>query len=270
MTYRSYDGTQAPEDAQNTNESAPGNAAVPAAEECGRDARDPSKPATTFGWHSRGYLPHFDGDRTIQFITFRLNDSIPADVLAKYKDKLHWTEDTAPGSRKAAALRRMVEAYEDSGKGACHLIDRRIAVLVRDALSSSDGRRYNLVAWCIMPNHVHVLIEPQEAYSVTSIVHSWKSYTAHKANRLLGLAGRFWMPDYFDRYIRDRNHLAAALRYIVENPVRAGLTDNPEKWEWSDVVISYFESAPGNAAVPAAEGCGRDARDPRHPRNCPH
>ena len=100
-----------------------------------------------------------------------------------------------------------------------------------------DGSRYRLLAWCVMPNHVHVLIEPVE--TLPKIVQSWKSYTgrwalAHNAELGLGVpGGRFWMRDYWDRYIRDQRHLDAVVAYIHRNPVIAGLCDRPEEWMWS-------------------------------------
>ena len=142
-------------------------------------------------------------------------------------------------------LRKRTEQYADSGHGACYLRDERIARLVQDALKYFDGERYRLLAWCVMPNHVHVLIEVTE-HSLSDIVHSWKSFTAHRANKLLARTGRFWMPDYFDRFMRDDRHFAATVDYIRQNPVKAGLVDAPEKWPWSGWVES-----------------GRDAREPR-------
>ncbi len=216
-----------------------GHAAVPAAE------LTATSPSPHKGWHSRGYLPHFDAEHAIQFVTFRLHDSVPADVIRQWKQELHWSEAISPDSKEAATLRKRIEQYADSGKGACRLQDERIARLVQDALRHFDGERYDLIAWCVMPNHVHVLIEVK-GHSLSDIVHSWKSFVAHSANKLLGINRRFWMPDYFDRFIRDENHLAATVAYIRQNPVKAGLVDAPEKWPWSGSI-----------------GDGRDARDPR-------
>lgn len=184
------------------------------------------------GWHSRGYLPHLDAADIVQFITFRLHDSIPVIVIEQWKRELHWRKGLATDSEEAMELRTRIEKYIDSGKGACYLRDERIARLVQDALKYFDGHRYRLIAWCIMPNHVHVLIEMM-GESLSKIVHSWKSYTAHRANKLLGRSGAFWGPDYFDRYIRNERHLNATVEYILRNPVRAGLVDVPEEWPWA-------------------------------------
>lgn len=86
-------------------------------------------------------------------------------------------------------------------------------------------------------NHVHTLIEPLEGNPLARIVHSWKSYTAKEANRILGRAGRFWSPEYFDRYIRDERHLVNAISYIHHNPVKAGLAEQPEDWPFSSAKL---------------------------------
>lgn len=171
------------------------------------------------GWHSRGYLPHFDSAETIQFITFRLADSLPravAESLAKLTDSLSETDRSL-----------------DSGYGACWLGESAVADLVQDALVHFDGQRYRLLAWCIMPNHVHAVVQPVAGNSLGGIVQSWKSFTAKAANRLLGREGPFWHKDYFDRYIRDEGHLARTVDYVENNPVKAGLITAAADWPWS-------------------------------------
>ena len=130
----------------------------------------PPGPYSHKGWYSRGYLPHFDHPGLIQGITFRLWDSLPAHVVASLVEDLQETDDSAKRAR--------VEAYLNAGHGACYLRDPRTAHLVEDALLYFDGERYRLIAWVIMPNHVHTLIEMIEGYPLHRIVHSWKSYTA--------------------------------------------------------------------------------------------
>lgn len=126
----------------------------------------------------------------------------------------------------------MHPTYEDAGHGACDLRDPRIAEIVENALLHFDGQRYRLLEWCIMPNHVHVLIETASGHALGDVVQSWKSFTAKKANQILGRSGKFWMADYYDRFVRDENHLIAVRRYIRENPVNAGLCDRAEEWRF--------------------------------------
>jgi len=85
----------------------------------------------------------------------------------------------------------------------------------------------------VMPNHVHSLIEMVKGYSLGGILHSWKSYTAKKANWILGRSGQFWDEDYYDRYIRDDDHLRIAIGYIEQNPVKSRLVTDATQWKYS-------------------------------------
>ncbi|MEK7995003.1 MAG: transposase [Planctomycetota bacterium] len=171
------------------------------------------------GWHSRGYLPHFDSPETIQFVTFRLADSLPRAVV----DALRLREDAV----------QHIDRELDAGLGACSLRHTEIASLVQDALFHFDSERYWLIAWCIMPNHVHAVIDVSGDHSLSDIVRSWKSFTARRANTQLRRLGTFWHADYFDRYMRDEDHLARTVEYVEENPVKAGLVGAAIDWLWS-------------------------------------
>ncbi|MBF0233953.1 MAG: transposase [Desulfamplus sp.] len=123
--------------------------------------------------------------------------------------------------------------------------DKEIAKTVVDAWKYFDGKRYDLVAYVVMPNHVHVLIRTYEGFPLSNVVHSWKSFTAHKINKYLKLCGRdartpgsspkVWQNEYFDRFIRDERHFVQAIAYIHENPVKAGLCHYASEWPWSSV-----------------------------------
>ena len=175
------------------------------------------------GWHSRGYLPHFDSPETIQFVTFRLADSLPRAVI----EALNFQAD---------AVQR-IDLELDGGSGACWLRRPEIASLVQDSLLHFDGDRYRLLAWCLMPNHVHVVIEIPGSHSLSDIVRSWKSFTSRRANVQLGRSGPFWHADYFDRYIRDEEHLARTIEYVENNPVKAGLVDAATDWTWGSAHV---------------------------------
>ena len=180
------------------------------------------------GWHSRGYLPHFDAGEVFQSITFRLHDSMPQNLLKR------WTTELAREAEDFAdALRWRIEAYLDQGYGACFLSDFRIATMLENALLYFDGERYRLSAWVVMPNHVHILAAPCAGHSVSNIMHSLKSFTSQEANKTLGRKGRFWFEDYFDRYIRNAQHFTNAIAYIESNPVKAGLCECAADWRFS-------------------------------------
>jgi len=133
--------------------------------------------------------------------------------------------------------RKRIERWLDAGMGSCALAHPELAAVMQETLLKFAGARYELLAWCIMPNHVHVLIDPVE--SLAKIVQSWKSYTgrwALRKNAELGLGvpgGKLWMRDYWDRYIRDQQHFGQVVEYIHQNPVKAGLCSRPEDWHWS-------------------------------------
>lgn len=188
-------------------------------------------------YHFRGYLPHLEL-KPIQVVTFRLADSVPKEVIDQWKLKIETGEITKQSDKNMARLRKLVDQYEDAGYGDCYLKDERIAKLVEDTLFYYEGRHYQLVRWCIMPNHVHVIVEPKNTYSLSTILKEWKSYTAHEAKKILGVTGPFWMQEYFDRYVRDMNHYNNAVVYIDANPVKAGLVRKPSEWRWSS---AYWE-----------------------------
>jgi REP element-mobilizing transposase RayT len=181
------------------------------------------------GWHSRGYLPHFDGGEIAQTITLHLGDSLPQVVLERWRREL-----SAESAIKAdAVLRRRIEYYLDQGYGGCALKDVRVAKMVQESLLHFDAQRYWLSGWVVMPNHVHLLLTPNAHWSLSNIMKSFKSYTSHEANKLLDQHGQFWVEDYFDRYVRDKKHFANAVAYIENNPVKARLCGKPEYWPFS-------------------------------------
>jgi putative DNA methylase len=181
------------------------------------------------GWHSRGYLPHFDGGEIAQTVTFRLFDSMPQELLDRWRQELNFL----PEKDYDRERRKRIDAYLDQGHGSCYLKDDCLAEIVQQALLHFDGQRYALHAWVVMPNHVHVLFTPKAEHTMSQIAHSWKSYTANECNKLLKRKGEFWQREPFDRYIRDANHYANAVLYIENNPVKAGLCERPEDWRWS-------------------------------------
>ena len=176
------------------------------------------------GWHSRGYLPHFDGGELAQFLTFRLHDALPQSVLVRWREEQKLTN---PGEAEAI-MRRRVEAYLDQGHGSCYLKDPSVAGMVQDALLFHDQKKYRLAAWVVMPNHVHLLCTPCVGQTLPRIMHSLKSFTSNEINKLVGRTGRLWEREYYDRIIRDSRDYDNTIRYILDNPAKAGLHD----WRW--------------------------------------
>ncbi len=185
------------------------------------------------GWYSSRHLPHFDSPGARQFITYRLADAMPAARRSEWEAFLALEDDLEK--------QRKIEAYLDQGYGECHLRDPRIADLVQENLWHHDGVKYRLLAWVVMPNHVHVL---GEIWSVPlgEILKGLKGYTAKAANKTLNRSGTLWEEDYFDRYVRDDEHYRRVVRYIENNPVKAGLVRGPEEWPWSS---ARYRGEPG-------------------------
>jgi putative transposase len=184
-------------------------------------------------WRSRGYIPHFNRPGLIQLITFRLHDAVPEKLIDQWKRELRWTPGIRANDPRQIALRLRIEKYEDAGRGSCWLRDEKIARITEQAMLFYNHERYRVIAWCIMPNHVHVIVEIPGRNTLESILHSWKSYVAHKANKVLLRTGKFWFPEYHDRFIRNAEHLQRAVEYVENNPVRAGLVTKKEEWRWS-------------------------------------
>ena len=176
------------------------------------------------GWHERGYLPHRDEPGLTQFVTFRLTDTFPESLRSEWEHLWRIEDD-----RKR---RIELEAYLDRGRGECHLRRPDVAQIVETALRFFHANGYELHAWCVMPNHVHVLFKV-DAMPMAEIVESWKKHTAQKVNRLLKRRGNFWEEDYWDTYMRDAEHERRTVRYIESNPAKAKLVLDPRDWPWS-------------------------------------
>ncbi|MCZ2341130.1 MAG: DUF1156 domain-containing protein [Bacteroidales bacterium] len=176
--------------------------------------------------HFRGYLPHWEAGEVPQAITFRSADSLPTAILASWEKELQ----SLPPAQMTSQRQRKISEALDQGHGECLLRNPEIATIVEHALLHFNETRYRLHAWCIMPNHVHVLLTPLHGNSLSSILHSWKSFTAKQINQKIGRTGAFWQEEYFDRMIRNDEHFANAHAYIEQNPVKAGLCERPEDW----------------------------------------
>lgn len=202
------------------------------------------------GWHSRGYLPHLDAAQLVQHITFHLADSLPTDAIKRIQSEI----DKLPDSEQALARSQRTQEWLDAGSGSCLLREASCARIVEDALLYGDGVRYRLLAWVVMPNHVHVLIEQKAEWPLAKVVQSWKRHTSREIHRLdLGALSctrqnsqnaeynsalpansnpPLWQRDYWDRFVRNERHFQTIKRYIEENPVTAGLATNAQQWPW--------------------------------------
>jgi len=176
------------------------------------------------GWHQRGYLPHFDAPGVTQFVTFQLHDSFPAARRAEFEPVVKDSSDSK--------IRRKIEAWLDRGYGESWLRRPQVAGFLEHVLREKDGQDFQLQAWIIMPNHVHLVLDVWDV-PLMKLINAWKGKSAREGNRLMSRSGSFWQVEYYDTLIRDEAHLKRAIRYTELNPVRAKLAKNEREWPWS-------------------------------------
>ena len=212
----------------------------------------------------RRRLPHLQPPGATLFVTFRLAGSIPKSAFQKWsaekarmQKSLELIEDSdARNVRKRQYQRewfRKSEAFLDKeSHGPLWLKDERAARIVMGAMRFMDGKVFSLDAFCVMANHVHVVFAPlaiQSAevvtetrnsedcftyHSLASIMHSLKGFTSNKINKALERSGQFWARETFDHFVRDEHEFARIIKYVLHNPVKAGLVK-----QWSDWPYSY-------------------------------
>jgi len=215
------------------------------------------------------YLPHWTRAGGAYAITFRLDDAMPRHVLENWKferediiarAKQQQRELTA---REEYELHKLyserVESFLDAGAGECLLKKPEIAQIVADALKHFDQERYELLAWCVMPNHVHVVVHPLAGHELKDILHSWKSFTAKKINAMLGRTGTLWRDEYYDHLIRDEEDFNHAVNYVAQNPGKIGL----QNWPFIGREHPRGRDALETRGQDALETRGQDARDTR-------
>ena len=187
-------------------------------------------------------LPHWYREGATYSVTFRLADSFPVSVLNDYrkeKEKLQERLLAAEkeGNKKLADQLRVevgllyskrIESVLDQGLGEAWMKNPEIAKIIETSILHFAGERYDLGAWCIMPNHVHLLLSPKDGYELSDILHSIKRHSAAEANKALGRSGEFWQKESYDHILRDSDDYWNQRSYILRNPKSAKLVD----WEF--------------------------------------
>jgi REP element-mobilizing transposase RayT len=196
------------------------------------------------GFHFRGVLPHLKREGGTYFVTFRLAGTLPRGILAQLKQEREAILQHALAAKRPLTWHeqeelfrwysRRVDKYLDEGHGECYLRRKACADLVTGTLVHFDHQRYELRAWVVMPNHVHVVFRPESSHTVSDILQNWKSYTAHVIQKLLPRkVVPFWQDESYDHLIRDDDDLQRMCYYTITNPVSARLCQRPEEWPWS-------------------------------------
>jgi REP element-mobilizing transposase RayT len=195
-------------------------------------------------YHERR-LPHWDPEDAALFLTWRLRGSLP-----------HSTEilGLKGGARFAAADRLLNRA----ATGPHWLAQPEVAACVAQVLRycADTLHLYDLRAWVMMSNHVHILIDPHT--NLSQIAKAIKNYSARKANEILGRTGEpFWLDEYYDHWARTEEESERIVRYIEFNPVSAGLVSRPEDWIWSSASRAGQEACPTLAYPTQEKNCER-------------
>ncbi len=203
------------------------------------------------------YLPHFQPKGVVFFVTGRLYGSLPPEALERLKEE------------KETAYRRILEENKDEiqQKEAINQLHKKhfarwdnyldtnfrepqylrhpaVLALLKESFHYWDAHSYDLVAYTIMPNHFHLVIDTCDEVRFTKplyrIMHSIKSYTGKEANKVLNRTGTFWQEESYDHIIRDGRELKNIINYVLENPVKAGLTAYRQAYAHSYVNENYW------------------------------
>ena len=223
----------------------------------------------------QGDLPHIQPPGATFFITFRLFGSIPKTLMKEISEEFELLTKINKSNRlnkKTASKERLklILKYDDylhhSDAGPHYLKSPKIAKLVCDAMHFHDEKLYDLLAYCVMSNHVHIVFTPtkindEDYVLLEKIMHSIKSYTASKANKILNRESQFWMHESFDHYIRSEAEFESIIQYVLHNPVKAGLVKKADDWPWS-----YCKVPPSSLmeGVECQEKCFREQGYSRH------
>ncbi len=202
-------------------------------------------------------LPHWHPPNAIFFVTFRLDGSLPHSVVAQLQDEYEREKrllEMLPSEQRHAAqynaYKRAFARYDralEQADGPRWLADPQIAQTVEKELHALHPNDYLLLAYCIMSNHVHLLLSLEDIdrpsiradgtqYSALSQA-LWllKGRTGHLCQKVLGQHGRFWSRESYDHVVRDEREFARILEYIVNNPVKAGLVTDWQDWPYTYV-----------------------------------
>ena len=209
----------------------------------------------------RGHLPHWRQEGATYFVTFRLEDSLPAGILAQWKmERLRWLESRGirwdPDGRWKLSFRKLgqeeqrafetrlnyfIHQHLDNGYGSCLLRQPALRAFVDDAFAYFHISRFWLGDYVCMPNHCHALMTLVEAEDLESILGSIKGYSARRINQRAGRTGEaLWQRESFDHILRDLDQLRRLRRYIAENPAKANLREGEftyRRADWMDAWV---------------------------------
>jgi putative transposase len=182
--------------------------------------------------HTENRLPHWQQEGAVYFVTFRLADAVPSNLLTQWAGereawlKVHpepWNKEIEREYHERFS--GAIERWLDAGHGSCLLRRRKCTEIVEETLRHFEGERVIMISSVVMPNHVHALFVQNPAWPLEKLIQSWKRFTAREINKLVERSGSLWQRDYFDRLVRDEKHFVNCVRYIRRNPEKAGISE---------------------------------------------
>jgi REP element-mobilizing transposase RayT len=206
-------------------------------------------------FHRRN-LPHIQPQGATFFVTYLLHGAMPAPLkeklLAERESRITKAGRSIVKEDIDKENRRYFKKLDDWLDRIPHAVywlrDERLAQIVSDNWHYWDRKRIELIAFCIMPNHVHVVFRPFEQDEagkelfLQHIMETVKKYTARQCNIMLNRTGQpFWQHESYDRVVRNREELYRIISYVLDNPVKAGLCANRRDWKWSYIKEAYNE-----------------------------
>ena len=188
-------------------------------------------------------LPHMYREDAIYNINFRLANSLPRIIISNYLDQKNQLLIDNRKLESRNLYYEMIDPYLDHPKeGPLWLMDPIVMDIVKSSLHYFEKKYYSIICFCIMGNHVHLIINTlgYPSKPLGDLLGSIKKYSARKINIHMGRSGSFWHPESYDHIIRSRNELADTIDYVIKNPVKAGLIENWEKWPGTYIHQRYL------------------------------
>lgn len=197
-------------------------------------------------------LPHWQPSGAEYFVTIRLKGSLPRSAierLKKLQTELKEKDFDQVEDLDQLIQQKVFETYESlldgSTAGPTWLANDEIAKKVEDSIHYRNTNIFDLYSYCIMPSHLHLVFKDLGGNGenpITEIMRNFKRYTARKSNEVLKRSGTFWQAESFDRVIRDNDELEKTLKYVLKNPVKAGLADSWKEWPYSFLKPEFLSS----------------------------
>ncbi|HCY76570.1 MAG TPA: hypothetical protein DHV28_11680 [Ignavibacteriales bacterium] len=190
-------------------------------------------------FHRRN-LPHLHYNEGNYFVTFRLKDSLPLKLIEEIRNSLE--KDQAELSIKEKKLFKKYDELLDSGKyGENYLLNKKVVSVIKETIEKYENKLYQLICYCIMPNHVHIVFTIlNTGKTLSDIMKLIKGSSSISINKLLNRKGNLWQAESFDRLVREEKELYNIIKYVLLNPVNANLVSDWKDWEYTYCHPSYL------------------------------